>query len=288
MRIRNPYKGKTRGEIITYTVASVIMGLFAFSYVLAFGWAVLAGANTHQGIVLHPFEWPEKWQWVNYIDVMELLEVRGVDFWGMIINTLILVIIMPVLGIAGTMVLSYACAKYTFPGKNFLLALNIVIMTLPIYGTTGAAYRMYSDLGFIDSPTLIITGIGNFGGNFLYFLSCFKGISNTYGEAARIDGAGHMKIMLKINFPMAAGTTSALWILALIARWNDSGTSLLYWPNMPTLATGIYLFNLEMMYRVRMDILMAATVISAIPPMIVFAIAHKKILSIVTFGGIKG
>ena len=72
MRIRNPYKGKTKGEIITYTVASVIMGLFAFSYVLAFGWAVLAGANTHQGIVLHPFEWPEKWQWVNYIDVMEL------------------------------------------------------------------------------------------------------------------------------------------------------------------------------------------------------------------------
>ena len=67
-----------------------VMGLFAFSYVLAFGWAVLACANTHQGIVLHPFEWPEKWQWVNYIDVMELLEVRGVDFWGMIINTLII------------------------------------------------------------------------------------------------------------------------------------------------------------------------------------------------------
>lgn len=288
MKLRNPYKGKTKGEIITYTIASIIMGLFAFSYVLSFGWAVLAGANSHTGIVLHPFDWPEQWHWENYIEVMDLLEVRGVDFWGMIVNTMILVIIMPVLGIAGTMVLSYACAKYTFPGKGFLLALNVVIMTLPIYGTTGAAYRMYSDLGFIDSPTLVLAGIGNFGANFLYFLSCFKGISNTYGEAAKIDGAGHMKIMLKVNFPMAAGTTSALWILALIGRWNDHGTSLLYWPNMPTLATGIYLFNLEMTYRVRMDILMTATVISAIPPMIVFAIAHKKILSNVTFGGIKG
>ena len=288
MRLKNPYKGKTRGEIVVYTVASVIMGLFAFSYVLAFGWAVLAGANSHQGIVLKPFEWPEVWHWENYIDVMDLLEVRGVDFWGMIVNTMILVIVMPVLGIAGTMVIAYACGKYNFPGKNFLLAVNIVIMTLPIFGTTGATYRLYSDLGMIDSWTLVFAGIGNFGGNFLYFLSCFKGISNTYGEAARIDGAGHMKIMLKINFPMAAGTTSALWILALIARWNDSGTSLLFWPNMPTLATGIYLFNLEMVYRVRMDILMAATVISAIPPMIVFAIAHKKILSNVTFGGIKG
>ena len=288
MRIKNPYKGKTTSEVVVYTIASLIMGIFAFSYVLAFGWAVLAGANTHQGIVLHPFEWPEKWQWINYIDVMDLLEVRGVNFFGMTVNTMILVIIMPVLGIAGTMVLAYACAKYNFPGKGLLLAVNIIVMTLPIYGTTGATYRLYSDFGFIDSPTLVLAGIGSFGGNFLYFLSCFKGISNTYGEAARIDGAGHMKIMLKINFPMAAGTTAALWILALIARWNDSGTSLLFWPNMPTLATGIYLFNLEMMYRVRMDILMAATVISAIPPLIVFAIAHKKILTNVTFGGIKG
>ncbi len=288
MAIRNPYKGKTTSEIIVYTIASIIMGLFALSYVLSFGWAVLAGANSHQGIVLAPFEWPEQWHWENYIQVMELLEVRGVNFFGMIVNTLILVLIMPLLGIGGNMLLAYACAKYKFPGKELLLAVNILVMTLPIFGTTGAAYRMYSDFGFIDSPTLIITGIGNFGGNFLYFLSCFKGISNTYGEAARIDGAGHMRIMLKINFPMASGTTAALWILALIARWNDSGTSLLYWPNMPTLATGIYLFNLEMTYRVRMDILMAATVISAIPPLILFAVAHKKILSNVTFGGIKG
>ena len=57
---------------------------------------------------------------------------------------------------------------------------------------------------------------------------------------------------------------------------------------MPTLATGIYLFNTEMIYRARMDILMAATVISAIPPLIVFSIAHKKLLTSVTFGGIKG
>lgn len=288
MRIQNPYKGKTKSEIVVYTVASIIMGLFALSYVLSFGWAILAGANSHNGVVLKPFEWPEQWHWENYIDVMDILEVRGVNFIGMLVNTMIMVIIMPVFGIAGTMLLSYACGKYNFPGKNLLLAINITVMTLPIFGTTGATYRLYSDLGFIDSPTLVLASIGNFGGNFLYFLSCFKGISNTYGEAARIDGAGHMKIMLKINFPMAAGTTAALWILSLIGVWNDSGTALLYWPNMPTLATGIYLFNLEMIFRVRMDILMAATVISAIPPLIVFAIAHKKILANVTFGGIKG
>ena len=288
MKIRNPYKGKTTSEIIVHTAASIIMGLFSFSYVLAFLWAIMAGMKDNASLELAPFALPEVWHWENYIKVFEMLEVKGVNFIGMTINTLIMVLVMPLLGIAGTMVLAYACGKYNFPGKNLLLAVNVVVMTLPIFGTGGAAYELYKALGFIDSPLLVLTSIGNFGGNFLYFLSCFKGISNTYGEAAKIDGAGHMKIMLKINFPMAAGTTAALWILALIARWNDSGTALLYWPNMPTLATGIYLFSQTTIRRVRKDILFAATVVSAVPPLILFAIAHKKILSNVTFGGIKG
>ncbi len=118
MRLENPFKKKTKSEIIVYTVASLIMFIFSMSYVLSFGWAVFAGANTHNGIVLHPFEMPEQFRWENYLEVMEVLEVRGVDFWGMVVNTMITIIIMPVLGIAGTMLLAYAIAKYRFPGRR--------------------------------------------------------------------------------------------------------------------------------------------------------------------------
>lgn len=288
MRRIKSLRNKTVSEKIVYTIASVIIGLFALSYVLAFLWAIMAGTKTHDEVIMEPFAWPETWNWDHYIEVFSTLEVRGVNFFGMVGNSLIRVVFAPILGVGGSMLLAYAVAKYKFPGRNLLIVINTVVMTLPIIGTTASTYRLYSAFGFIDSPTLLLAGIGHFGSNFLFFLSAFKGVSNTYSEAARIDGAGHFRIMTRIVFPMIAGTTSALWILQVIAVWNDYGTALLFWPNMPTLATGIYLFNQEMVYRARMDILMAATVISAIPPLILFAIAHKKLLTNVTFGGIKG
>ena len=70
--------------------------------------------------------------------------------------------------------------------------------------------------------------------------------------------------------------------------WNDYNTALVFMPKLPTLATGVYLFNSEMTFRARMDILMAATIISALPPLILYLIGHKAILENVSIGGIKG
>ena len=279
---------KTKGEMAVHIVVSVILGVFALTYVISFMWGVMAGLKTHKEITLNPFGIPEVFQWRNYLDVFTMLEVRGINMLGMIGNSMLLVLAMPLLGVLGSGILAYIVAKYRFPGRNMLLSINIIVMTLPIIGTTASSYRLFSSLGMIDSPLLLINGIGCFGGTFLYMLSCFKGISDTYMEAAKIDGAGHYTIMFKVMAPMSMGTASALWILSLISVWNDVGTALLYWPNMPTLATGIYLFNLDMTYRVRMDILMAATIVSAIPPLLLFIFFHKKILTNVTFGGIKG
>ena len=280
--------GKTRGEIIVYITASVLLGIVAATYIFAYAWGVMAGFKTHQDIILNPFSLPEKWNFINYIDAFVMLEVRGVNMLGMIGNTLTLVIGGPVLAIGGSSILAYVVAKYNFHGKNLLISINVIVISLPIIGGTAATYRLFSRLGMINSPLLLINYIGNFGGNFLYMLSCFKNTSNTYMEAARIDGAGHYSIMFKIMFPLAMPMMSALWILSLISVWNDVGTSLLFWSRRPTLATGIYLFSTEMVYRARMDILMAATILSSIPPLILFAFFHNKILSNVTFGGIKG
>lgn len=281
--------GKTRGEVVFFICASIFLGIIASTYVFAYLWGVLAGMKSHDEIILRPFTLPENWSNIrNYIDVFSMLEVRGVKFFGMIENTLMLVLVGPLLAIGGSSILAYIVAKYRFPGRNLLISINVVVISLPIIGGTAATYRLFSRLGMINSPLLLLNFIGNFGANFLYMLSCFNNTSSAYMEAARIDGAGHYSIMFKIMLPLAMPMMSALWILSLISVWNDVHMPLLFWNRRPTLATGIYLFNLEMTYRARMDILMAAVIISSIPPLILFAIFHNKILSNVTFGGIKG
>lgn len=271
-----------------FIVMSVIFTLIALTYVLAFLWGIMAGFKSHTEVIMEPFKLPTVWHWKNYIDVFTMLEIQKTNMLGMIGNSLLLALVGPILTLLGSSLLAYAVSKYKFPGRNVLLAINVVVITLPIIGSAASTYRVFSALGMINSPLLLINYIGCFGANFLYMLSCFNGVSNTYMEAASIDGAGHYTILFKIMLPMAWGTMSALWILQIVGVWNDTGTALLYWPKKPTLATGIYLFNQDMAYKARMDIMIAATVISAIPPLILFAFFHKKILANVTFGGIKG
>ncbi len=289
MKIRkNILNRRSASQSAVYIVASILIGLLVLSYVASFFWGIMAACKTHKELLMEPFAWPKKWNFNNFILAFKSLKVYGVGLAGLIENSLILAFFGPFLAIGGSTILAYVVAKYNFVGKKLLLAVNVIVISLPLVGTQGSTYRVFSSLKMIDSPLLLLNFIGNFGSNFLYMLSCFKNISNTYMEAARIDGAGHYKIMFKVMIPLAIPLASALWIMSIISTWNDVNMALLYWPRRPTLATGIYLFREIASRTNQLNVYYAAVMLSSIPPLVLFSIFHKKILANVTFGGLKG
>ena len=285
---RNRIKHRSGSEIVVFSVASVILFIFALTYILAFLWGFIAGFKTHDDITLYPFAFPETWHPENYFDVFSLLEVNGVKMFGMIFNSVWLVAGGATLTVFGATFMAYAVTKYDFIGKKLLIVVNIIIMTLPIIGALPSRYRLFSTFGFINSPTILLAYFGGFGAYNLYMCAFFRGVSPTYSEAARIDGANDFVILFKIMLPLAKGILTALLIMDAVVIWNDYNTALIYMPKLPTLATGIYLFNVTTTYLARKDILMAATIISAMPPLILYALGHKSILKNVSLGGIKG
>ena len=278
---------KTGGQLVVYIIAFTIMVLFCMSYLFAFLWAVFAATKTHDQIVISPFGWHDVWHWENFIDVFSALNVRGVNMFGMIGNSLWLVFGGAFLSIMGQTLMAYALTKFKFYGKKVLITINFLVMIVPIVGALPSQYRMYAMLGFIDSPLLLIRYIGAFGGNLLIIMSFFRNLSDDYREAAVIDGAGEYRILFTIILPLARGPILALFVMSVVGIWNDYMTALLYLPNMPTLATGIYMFRTEMTYRAHMEILMAATVLSAIPPLILYVIFNKTMLTNLSIGGVK-
>lgn len=284
----NRIKQRSGSEIVVFSIASFILLIFGLTYIVAFLWGGIAGFKTHDDLILNPFAFPETWHPENYLDVFSLLEVNGVNMLGMIFNSVWLVAGGATLSVFGATLMAYAVTKYDFFGKKFLVVVNIIIMTLPIIGALPSRYKLFSTFGFINSPTILFAYFGGFGAFNLYMCAFFRGVSPTYSEAARIDGANDFVILFKIILPLAKGILTALLIMDAVTIWNDYSTALIYMPKLPTLATGIYLFNTEMTYRARMDILMAATIISAMPPLILYAIGHKSILNNVSLGGIKG
>ena len=123
---------------------------------------------------------------------------------------------------------------------------------------------------------------------FLYYRAYFKNMSWTYAEAAMMDGANDFDIYFRVMFPQAKPIFGALFLAGWVGNWNSYEGALIYLAKLPTLPVGIYLFNTEMIYRARLDILFAACVLISLPAIILFIVFNKTMTTNVSLGGIKG
>ena len=279
---------KTPGEMILHLFVSAIFAVVAFTYVYLFFWAVMSACKTQTEIVMDPFGWPKEWRFDHFIEVVTALEVNGNGFWDMLFNSVYFSVVGAFLQTFVTITFAYCCTMYKFPGSNMPYTIILVIMTLPIYGAGGATYALYRELGLVDSYAHIICSAAGMTGSFLYFRAFFKNMSWTYAEAAELDGCGPFLTYFKVMLPQAKPIFGALFLTTWLASWNNYESALLYLPNLPTLPVGIYQFNVEMMYRARLDILFAACVLVSIPAIVLFTVFNKVITTNVSVGGIKG
>ncbi|MBE7058898.1 MAG: carbohydrate ABC transporter permease [Ruminococcaceae bacterium] len=281
-------KRKTLPEILIYSFVSLLFAAVAFSYLYILFWAIMSGAKTHDEIVMNPFSFPSKWMWEHFVEVTKVLEVNGHNFFEMLFNSCYFSIVGCLLQQFTTVTFAYCCTKYKFPGSELPYVIILIMMTLPIYGAGGAQYKLFRSLGLVDSYWHVICSAGGMSAQFLYYRAFFKNLSWTYAEAAQIDGAGHFQIYFKVMLPQARPIFGALFLTSWLASWNNYESALLYLPNLPTLPVGIYQFNVEMMYRARLDILFAACVLVSIPALVLFIAFNKVITTNVSLGGIKG
>ena len=288
MRVFHSFKRKSPAEIIVYSFVSVLFLAVALSYVYVLFWAVMSGAKTHDEIVMNPFSLPVKWNWSHFIEVFTQLNVNGHGFTEMLFNSCYFSVVGSLIQQFVTVTFAYCCTKYEFKGSNIPYTIILIMMTLPIYGAGGATYKLYRDLGLIDTYLHVIASAGGMSAQFLYYRAFFKNMSWTYAEAGMMDGAGPFGIYCKIMLPQARPIFGALFLTTWLASWNSYESTLLYLPNKPTLPVGIFQFNVEMLYRARLDILFAACVLVSIPALVLFATFNKVITTNVSVGGIKG
>ena len=281
-------KRKAPSEIALHLFVSAIFMVVALSYIYILVWAFIAGCKTHTEIVMNPFSLPEKWNLGHYPEVLETLEVNGNGFFRMLFNSVYFSVLGVLIQQFCSITLAYACSKYSFPGSKLVYTVVLVVITLPIYGNSGATYRLYHNLGLVDSYAQIISSTGAFNIFFLYYMAFFKNLSWTYSEAAMMDGANDFDIYFRIMIPQSRPIFGALFLTQWIQIWNHYESALVYLPNLPTLPVGIYQFNTEMIYRARLDILFAACIIITIPALVLFIVFNKTITTNVSVGGIKG
>ncbi len=209
---------------------------------------------------------------------------------GMISNSLIYAIGCAVCATLSPCIMAYLCAKYPCKFSSIIHNIVIVTMTIPIVGALPSQMAIISGLNLKDTFVGMFFMSGSFTGlYFLVFYATFKGLPKDYLEAAQIDGAGHFRIFFTIMFPLAITTVLTVFVIYFIQYWNAYTTSMLFMPNKPTLAYGIYYFTvLNTTNEICSDqIQIAAAMIVLIPVLILFLSMHKTLMGNLTAGGVK-
>ncbi len=277
---------RSPSEKALYAIIFAIFCIFSASYVYMIFWCFISGMRNADALIMQPFAF-NGFQPQNYIEVLTKFEVDGHSFLQMLFNSLYFCFLGPFLCITVTSMMSYVTAKYRFFGSKAVYFVVLVVITLPLYGTGTAMYKLLHNLGFINSYAMILTSLNAFSIYYMYFFAFWQGVSKSYAEAAEIDGANKWQIYFSVMLPQAVAMFGSLFLLLWITEWNSYATALIYLPKLPTLAVGIYKFELMMKYHTRPDILYAACFISLLPPLILFACCNGALMNNVSLGGLK-
>ena len=279
---------KTPSRVVAEVVMFIILFAFCASYIGILFWGFVMGCMDPSQVEANPYKFPEVWYFENYIKAFFELEANETNMLEMIGNSAWLAIGGAFLDVFCSLMLAYACAKFRFFGRNILHGTSIVIMTLPIMGAGAASYKLMYSLHLNDSIFFLVNYCTGFGSQYIILYGFMQNLSWTYAEAAYIDGASEAQVFFKVMIPMCASPICALAVMRAIGIWNDYSTALLYLNKLPPLATGLYLFKSKMVYASQMNILMAASVLSVVPVLVLFLIFNKTLLDLDLGGGLKG
>ena len=212
-----------------------------------------------------------------------------------LLNTVIYAVGGSLVGTFTTMTVAYICAKYKYKFSNAIYVTVVVAMTIPIVGAQTSMIVLLRNLGMYNSYIgMWFQKISFTGMYFLVFYAFFQGVSDTYIEAAEIDGASQFAIYLRILIPLAIKIFGTVFLLDFIALWNDYQTPLLYFPSRPTLSYLVYQMSIKTSGTAQggndtqgAPQRVAGCMILALPLLVLFIAFKDKILGTMSIGGIK-
>ncbi len=230
----------------------------------------------------------------KYFDIRNYIRVLGEaendeTIAMMFLMSVVTTVLGTVINVGLSACVAYVIAKFKFPFRGVIYGIAIFTMVVPIVGTLPAQVNMMQNILHLDQTLLGVLFLysGCFGFNFILLYSAFSSISDSYIEAAQVDGAGRFKTFFQVMLPMAKGPLIAASILTAIGYWNDYQTPRLYLPREYwTLAVGLEIFRNS--NDTKEPLVFAAMIIAIIPILVLYLIFQKRIIESTNAGGLKG
>jgi multiple sugar transport system permease protein len=285
-RIRSAARTRRNiGLFFTYLFLTAFGLLFSFPLY----WTMSSSLQTWQELRSYtPQLIPSVPQWGNYVQVFTIT-----PFARWMLNTVLIICIsIPGSLITGTMA-AYAFSRFDFYGRNVWFMIMLGTMMIPSWVTLIPQYLLFFQLKLINTYVPLTIGSWLGGGAFTIFLlrQFIMGIPRDLDEAAHIDGAGPLRILVQVIVPLMKPALTTLGILAFLGIWNDFFGPFIYLNSRKlfTAAVGLRFFQTMPMEanEPKDHLLMAAASVTTIPVLLVFIFAQRYFVQGVVMSGLK-
>ncbi len=275
------------GRIALRVLIYAVLALGALIMVFPYVWMVLTSfKEDFEAMSLTLKLFPSHWVFGNYGRIWTMVPLlRGV------VNTLIVEVSVIVVGTFVSTLAAFSFAKLKLPFKNFWLLFLMSGMMVPYAALMMPQFRAFFDLGMFDTlwPLILPGFFGNI--SMLFFLVQYmKGISNSFFEAAKIDGAGYFRQFISVMLPMVKTAIAAQVIFWFIGIWNDYFAPAIYlksYENM-TLQPMLARINSDNMSGANLPLIMSGAVLSSIPMLTIYIVCQKYFIESLAISGVKG
>ncbi|MBE5752063.1 MAG: carbohydrate ABC transporter permease [Clostridiales bacterium] len=287
---------------ILNVVLFIILAFYSVLMLFMLGWSFISSVKTQGDFTVNPLSLPQfGWHFDNYSKAFEAITIRlrlegggfrDIYLMEMFGYSLLFSVGCAFFGTISPCVVAYLVAKFNKKLNHVLYAIVIFTMIVPIVGNLPSMLQVLETLQLHNTLWGVWLMKANFMGlYFLVFYGMFKSISWEYAEAAIMDGAGHFRIFFNIMIPLAKNTIATIFILLFIQYWNDYQTPLIYIPDMPTAAYGLYTFingNKVNGLLQTPPIQLAGGMVLLFPILVMFLLLKDRLMGNISVGGLKG
>lgn len=264
-----------------YYVVSILLAVVAM---IPFLWMISTSLKSRGALMSIPIEWiPDEPTLNAYGEVFSRF-----PFMKTIGNSLFISVSYTLITLVSASMAAFAFAKVRFRGSEGILKVYLAMMMIPTQVTMIPLFVIMNNLGLIDSYASVI--LPSIFKPFAVFMLVqqMRSIPNDYLDAARVDGAGIFSVYARIALPMCAPTLATLAVSTFMESWNDYLWPLLMLTDRNKMTLPIALSTLNGQYNTEYNVLMAGSLISMIPIIIIYLCAQKQFKNGLMAGGIKG
>lgn len=257
-------------------VSSVLM-------IIPFYWSVGTSFKLEQNVFVNPPQWwPDPATLQNYVSV-----VTKIRFYQYFVNSVFVAVVTTAGHVFFDTLAAYAFAKLTFPGRDRLFFILLLGLMVPFQVNLIPLYRIMATLNWTNTYlALIVPNLTSIFGIFM-MRQFLLTIPNDLLDAARMDGCDEFGVFRRVVIPLAIPGIATLIILTFMGTWND-----FLWPRIVTSSEALFtlpvgLAQLQMKNTSNVAQIMAGTVLTALPMIVVFLFMQRQFIEGMTAGALK-